>query len=88
MPSGHHPRQKLLFIDEARSIYFKPIPLLLFVIHIHYGGKSIISHTAWHTGEPTRGITNAVGAAGRRTIGAVGICRVAAHRNTRNRPHQ
>jgi len=60
MPSGHRPRQKPLFIGEARTVHFKPAPLL-FMVHMHYGGESTISHTAWHTSGLTRGITNARG---------------------------
>ena len=59
MPSGHRPRQKLLFIGEARTVHFKPAPLLLFVVHMHYGGESTISHASWHTGGPTCGVANA-----------------------------
>ena len=70
MPSGHRPRQKPLFIGEARTVHFKPAPLL-FMVHMHYGGESTISHTAWHTSGLTRGITNV-----HRAISAVGICRV------------
>ena len=70
MPRGHRPRQKPLFIGEARTVHFKPAPLL-FMVHMHYRGESTISHAVWHTGGPTCGITNDVGATVRRAIDAV-----------------